>query len=665
MKIKLLASMLASCCVESSFVFAALEPSSTDCSLRGSASTSCRSSSADNLDRLIDQSWFWQKKNRVDLSRNVLRKALHIDYKNATILQRLVEIEAESRRYDSALQYLKRLASTGDTVRYLAARESLVTFQSHHREVAQARLLTRNNRREQALAIWNTLIPGVPKGHLALEMLPLRMQHGDKQASLQLQSLARAFASDPRYVEYRNEPPQMTAQTQEPARTVEPARQRIESLAQAISRVSDTAMTAGLSLEMSYELGVAEVPAIVSVADKQETMKVAAADRTAVFSAIAQRETFQFPEPAPVKPRPDPTQVTRPANWAWQLSRIWLNNPGTPGVSDLNQTVDLAHVERETDSSKTQFWLEYWNMDGGAAQGSADFGTAKSSTPPWTLGAQGAGFGLAYETQGWRFDFGHTPYSFAINYPVFGIRKEWTAAGANLSAEFSRRPLSESILSFAGARDPESGLTWGGAKATGLKLTYDKSMDAWDVGAKAAFYRIQGVDIIDNHKLDLSLAGSYTRKVWNDTTLKAGVKLAHWQYSNNTNYYRFGHAGYYSPHKYYSLDLPLELAGQTGRQSYRLTGGVSVSYKQTRDIAEFPLTSTGDVFEGSSGSASGWYLSATWEYRITDTLALGARVGQESSPYYEPTTVMLYLRHDNADKLRWRATYPRDSYFKE
>lgn len=665
MRLPFILSLLASCWVNSSLGYPTLPSSEMNCSRSASERASCSQSSVANVNRLIAQSWFWQKKNRLDLSRNVLRKALHIDYANSIILQRLVEIDAESRRSDSALQYLKRLASTGDVYRYQAARESFEIFLFHKHEIAQARLLVRNNRHEQALAIWNKLIPGVPKSHLALEILPLRARFGDSEALLQLQSQANRFAYDPRYSEYRSEVIKMASQTQEPEPATKKARRhRIETPTQADSRNSGPVIAAGLPLEMSFELGAAEQPAIESGAFKQGTMKFTAADRM-VISPIAQREEFRFPEPLPVSPPRDPSQIIQPANWAWQLSKKWLNNPGTPGVSDLNQTVDLAHIEREANSSKMQLWLENWNMDGGSTQGDTDFGTANASTPYWTLDAHGVGFGLAYETKGWRFDFGHTPYAFDISYPVFGIRKEWTATGANLSAEFSRRPLSESILSFAGARDPQSGLIWGGAKATGLKLTYDRSIDAWDVGAKAAFYRINGDDIVDNQKLDLTFKASYQIKVWNKASFKAGVQLAHWQYSDNTNYYRFGHAGYYSPQKYYSLDLPLELAGQTDRQSYRLTGGVSYSYKQTNDTAEFPLTHTGEVFEGSSGDTSGWYLAATWEYRISNTLALGARVGHDSSPYYEPTTVMLYLRHDNANKLRWRATYPRDSYFKE
>lgn len=658
-------SILASCCMEASLGIATPASAGTNCIRHTADAFACTQTNAANVDRMIDRSWFWLERKRIDQSRNVLRKALHVDASNPIILQRLVEIESESGRMDLASTYLKRLASARDVKRYQAALESFTIFRAHKREISQARLLDRNGRYARALGIWNGLISGVPKGHLALDILPLRARFGDAEAVMALQSLATEFDPDPRYAGYRSR----TATIPVVAQGTEPAARQYEPAGTAppkpvLGGVPVPVSAPRLALAMSDELGAPEPAETDPDSSGQQTMAIFATD-TAIVARFAQHEPFVFPEPAPVKPALDTLPASQPPSWAWQLTRKWLNNPGTPGVSDLNQTIDLLHVERDSDSSRMQFWLEDWRMNGGSAEGNADFGTATAGTPSWTLSAQGVGLGLAYETKGWRVDLGHTPPSFAINYPVFGIRKSWEQAGSEMTAEFTRRPLSESILSFAGARDPASGRTWGGAKATGVKLTYDRAIDAWDIGAKAAFHRIDGNDIVDNRKLDLALKATYRFTPWTGTRLKAGMQLAHWRYSENTNYYRYGHAGYYSPQKYYSIDLPLELAGETGRHSYRLTGGVTYSHKQARDVAEFPLSRTGDVFKGSSGYASGWYLSATWEYRLTNAWAMGLRIAQDNSPYYEPTSMMLYLRYDASGKLRWRATYPRDSYFKE
>ncbi|MEQ1590833.1 MAG: cellulose synthase subunit BcsC-related outer membrane protein [Thiobacillaceae bacterium] len=667
MKLLTIVSVLASCYGGAPPSFAAAPGLPADCNYPAPGNGRCKSSAAEQLASLIDQSWLWQAKNRVDLSRDVLLKALHIYPANPVVLQRLVEIEAESGRPESAAQYLQQLAAAGDRNRYLAASESFDLFKFHGHEIKQARLLSRNGRSEQALAMWNALISGIPQGHLALEVLPLRNRFGNREALFQLQVLANRYTNDPRYAEYRNTATPAASQSRVADVVTRKSVRRpdqIVSQTLVVERESlkTTSRSSGMALAMSYELGAPEQPQAES--GEPAAGLVAEAGR-AVLPVFPERDEPRNTLPLSDQDKQKPAPNDPPPDWAWQLSRKWLNNPGTPGVSDLNQSVDLAHLERDTAASKTRFWLENWDMDGGAAQGDQAFGTANASTPPWTLAAQGIGFGLAYETAGWRFDFGHTPSGFAISYPVFGIRKQWIIADTELSAEVSRRPLAESILSFAGARDPQTGQTWGGAKATGLKLAYDTRINAWGVGAKAAFYRINGDDILDNQKLDLSAKANYRFKLDDNIDLKVGVSLTHWRYSDNTNYYRFGHGGYYSPKKYISLDFPLELIGESGRHSYRIAGGVSYGYKQTNDVAEFPLTQTGSVFDGSSSYGGGSYLSATWEYRITDTLALGARAEHERSSFYEPTTVMLYVRYDNPDRLRWRATYPRDSYFKE
>ncbi|NAW01293.1 cellulose synthase subunit BcsC-related outer membrane protein, partial [Salmonella sp. hn-h4] len=88
----------------------------------------------------------------------------------------------------------------------------------------------------------------------------------------------------------------------------------------------------------------------------------------------------------------------------------------------------------------------------------------------------GVSFGAGYKDSQWEGDLGTTPLGFPVVDWVGGLAysSDWRDIG--WTATVSRRPISSSLLSFAGAKDPNTGITWGGDRATGVSLgvSYDQ-----------------------------------------------------------------------------------------------------------------------------------------------------------------------------------------------
>uniref|UniRef100_UPI00197D9144 cellulose synthase subunit BcsC-related outer membrane protein n=1 Tax=Pseudomonas viridiflava TaxID=33069 RepID=UPI00197D9144 len=82
---------------------------------------------------------------------------------------------------------------------------------------------------------------------------------------------------------------------------------------------------------------------------------------------------------------------------------------------------------------------------------------------------------------GWKndqvaVDIGHTPQGFEVGNWLGGVAYSgaWKSVGWTLTA--SRRPMTNSVISYAGAVDPVTGLRWGGVTSNGftLSLSHDE-----------------------------------------------------------------------------------------------------------------------------------------------------------------------------------------------
>ncbi len=89
-------------------------------------------------------------------------------------------------------------------------------------------------------------------------------------------------------------------------------------------------------------------------------------------------------------------------------------------------------------------------------------------TSPGTPRGHGMNLGFGYRGTGLEWDVGVIGAGMPVTNLVGGVSYgEWNE-DFNYRVELSRRPITGSLLSYAGAHDPITGNTWGGVVATGL-----------------------------------------------------------------------------------------------------------------------------------------------------------------------------------------------------
>ncbi|WP_409309908.1 cellulose synthase complex outer membrane protein BcsC [Pseudomonas putida] len=354
----------------------------------------------------------------------------------------------------------------------------------------------------------------------------------------------------------------------------------------------------------------------------------------------------------------------------------WREDDGTPGTSELSTQSTLLHVDTPWQEGTAFARVERIGMDAGSFepndQGSytPDFGscqfvgqTADGKTLPACTGgsqtANGSLLALGWQGSRWAFDLG-TTQGYAINNWLGGATVNGDLGQVGWSLTASRRPMSNSLLSFAGARDRPTGVRWGGVTANGatLGLSWDQGGDN-GVWASLGHHWLYGENVADNQRTR-AIAGFYHRVVEKaDERVRVGVTLMHWRHDKDLGGYSLGQGGYYSPERYSSVGVPVSYAWRNYDWSLLLEGSVSWSQAHSgssrlypdahinrKVLANYGVDSNIDAMtEASDSSGLGYRLRGLFERRLSDQWVLGGGFDWQHSDDYAPSHGMLYLRY--------------------
>ncbi|MFI7839429.1 cellulose synthase complex outer membrane protein BcsC [Pseudomonas asiatica] len=354
----------------------------------------------------------------------------------------------------------------------------------------------------------------------------------------------------------------------------------------------------------------------------------------------------------------------------------WREDDGTPGTSELSTQSTLLHIDTPWQDGTAFARVERIGMDAGSFEQNdqgrytPDFGTCQfvgstadgRSLPACKGGSQtadGSVLALGWQGSRWAFDLG-TTQGYAINNWLGGATVNGDLGQLGWSLTASRRSMSNSLLSFAGARDPRTGVRWGGVTANGatLGLSWDQGGDN-GVWASLGHHWLYGENVADNQRTR-AMAGWYHRVVEKaDERVRVGLTLMHWRHDKDLGGYSLGQGGYYSPQRYTSVGVPVSYAWRNYDWSVLLEGSVSWSqahsgrsrlYPDThvnrKVLTQYDVGSNIDAMNDASDSSGlGYRLRGLFERRLSDRWVLGGGFDWQHSDDYAPSHGMLYLRY--------------------
>ncbi|MEI7455788.1 MAG: cellulose synthase subunit BcsC-related outer membrane protein [Nitrosomonadales bacterium] len=287
--------------------------------------------------------------------------------------------------------------------------------------------------------------------------------------------------------------------------------------------------------------------------------------------------------------------------------------------------------------------------------------TQAALAAPLAQTVSGTSIGIGYEQSNVKADIGLVGQGFPVRNVVGGVRTGGNLGGLSYSLTLSRRPYTGSLLSYAGARDPVSGTTWGGVTNTGVSLYMSTTLSDFNLSGMGSYGLLRGQNVLNNSKLYLRAAIDKDIYTDDDTVLNIGLSANYTSFAKNQAFYTFGQGGYYSPQSSLSFSLPVELSGRADLLSYQVRA--SVSYSSTREDAavfyptdaalqaqaalgpNFPPGNAQAIYKGGTGGGFGYGLLAATEYRFTPNFALGGRFTMDRSAYYAPNALFFYGRY--------------------
>jgi cellulose synthase operon protein C len=244
---------------------------------------------------------------------------------------------------------------------------------------------------------------------------------------------------------------------------------------------------------------------------------------------------------------------------------------------------------------------------------------------------------------------------------VGGLRVDIPNDYVGLTVNASRRPLTSSILSYAGVRDPLSGELFGGVVRTGVDVRVSRDVGKASVFAQLGAGVFTGRNVEPNQNYTLRTGFRVPILSGRNWRVASGLIGNYWHYTKNLDFYTYGQGGYYSPQRYLSVGAPLRFEGRSGKTSWMLQGTVGASQTSQADTDFFPgrpdlqlkalQAGVDNIHTGSHAREVSYSIQGIVEHSFTRNIIGGLSFSVDRSTGHAPSAVMLYFRYVfNPDK---------------
>lgn len=337
------------------------------------------------------------------------------------------------------------------------------------------------------------------------------------------------------------------------------------------------------------------------------------------------------------------------------------SNNSESGLSKLTDIETPLEINIPLDESRVALRVTPVSLNAGSVSGDAlsRFGSGAQSDGVGSQKAEGVGLSVAIQqpADGFKADLGTTPLGFKYTTATGGIsidRPVSDSSNVRYGVSVSRRPVTDSVTSFAGTTDKRSGQSWGGVTANGGRgqLSFDDN----EVGAYgyASWHQLLGNHVESNSRSELGSGVYWYLQNATDSKLTVGLSMTGISYANNQDYFTYGHGGYFSPQTFFALGVPVTWAQRTGRLTYQVKGSVGVQHFEQDSADYFPndkalQAASGLRYEGQNKTGIGYSVAAAAEYKVASNFLLGANLGLDNAHDYQQLSGALSLRYQFED----------------
>ena len=334
---------------------------------------------------------------------------------------------------------------------------------------------------------------------------------------------------------------------------------------------------------------------------------------------------------------------------------------GEPGFDHLlSQQTNLEASMTLGDSVRMTIIASPVVLDAGTpnSQATVQLGSLGVGAATSPMGASGLGGEVQVATQNFGARLGITPQGFPIQNIEGGI--EYKPGGGPIVITAYRNPVTDTLLSYAGIRDPGTGQRWGGVLANGVSGLGSWGTSASGIYGGLGYQYIIGTGVANNTREDATV-GSYWRIVTKATgALIVGINFSGMHYQKNLRYFTLGQGGYFSPQSYLLFNVPVHWQGTyNNRFEYSADASLGSQHFQEDSSPFFPLqappatTNSGHAKIGSTVSyypsqvstGANYSMVLKGGYRLNSNWLLGGFMDFNNTQNYVSKNFGFYVRY--------------------
>ncbi|WP_347301975.1 cellulose synthase subunit BcsC-related outer membrane protein [Croceibacterium sp. TMG7-5b_MA50] len=353
---------------------------------------------------------------------------------------------------------------------------------------------------------------------------------------------------------------------------------------------------------------------------------------------------------------------------------------GEEGLSALSELKGTARISTDLGPGRIGLEAELVALDNGvpSRSGQARFGrnaTAEAQaivdqlpTPLALAPTQhAAGVAPTLFYVGDRFDarIGVTPLGFDHQEITGRLEaRPRLSANGNLRAWVERRAVDDSVLSYAGTRDPVTGQLWGQVMQTGGGVSLGWDRDGSGVYGDVAYHQYRGREVADNHSIQGNVGGYLLLHQGARDRIVAGANFNYQSYDNNQNNFTFGHGGYFSPQTFLSVSFPIRYIRSGERFELELQAAPGYQSFDQDQVAIFPTdpaaqaqldalkllnTDVRSFYDGISETGLAFSGRGRLGYQVTPRTRIIGDMGYDTFGVYNEFTSTIGIRQQLGD----------------
>lgn len=274
--------------------------------------------------------------------------------------------------------------------------------------------------------------------------------------------------------------------------------------------------------------------------------------------------------------------------------------------------------------------------------------------------AQGLAASVGYADNVVQVEAGTTPIGMGKTKPVWRIALTPKITDTTrLQAWFERKPVTDSIVSYAGTTDPVSGERWGQVMRTGGGVGFATNTTAGGAYLTVAYNKYQGLNTPKNHNVEVNGGGYLNVMQGTNSKLTAGVNFNYQKYANNQDEFTYGAGGYFSPQRFVAIGFPVNYTLTKGKLEVKASatpGFQSFSQAKTNvyttdasaqaslDAMKADDSDVRNYYDSLSKTGFGVSTSAQAWYSIGQNTKIGGEASYNTFGNYNEVRMMLGIR---------------------